>query len=100
MTLLVMLDLLYSSSVQINDESNNDKRRVYLRAFHRIYRIDREITAETFPNAKILAELLNVHQRTVNRDLDFLRNELNAPLIYDYFKRGFRYKESGWTEDY
>ncbi len=97
MTPPVTVVMLYSPSMPINTESNNEEGRVYLRPFHRIYRIDREIAAETFPNARTLSELLSVNQRTVKRDLDFLRNEFNAPLVYDYFKRGFRYKKSGWT---
>lgn len=83
--------------MQTEGESKINKNRVYLRAYQRIYRIDREIAAGTFPNTKTLAELLNVNQRTVNRDLDFLRNEFNAPIVYDYLKRGFRYKKPGWT---
>lgn len=97
MTLLVIADVLYSLEMKIEGEPNTSKNRVYLRAYQRIYRIDREIAAETFPNAKTLAELLNVNQRTVIRDLNFLRDEFNAPIVYDYLKRGFRYKEPGWT---
>lgn len=97
MTFPATLVVLYFRSMPNNTELNNKEGRVYRRALQRIHLIDREIAAETFPNARTLSTLLSVNPRTVKRDLEFLRSELNAPLVYDYFKRGFRYKKSGWT---
>jgi len=71
--------------------------RVYLRAFHRLYEIDRQINAGKFPSVNQLAELLGVTERTVKRDLAVMRDSFNAPLIYERKKCGFRYAKIGWT---
>ena len=71
--------------------------RAYHRAFWRICQIHREITLGNYPNAKQIAELLGIHLRTAKRDLQFLKNEYYAPLIYDGKRRGYRYAKPGWT---
>ncbi|MEJ7701393.1 MAG: hypothetical protein WKF71_17365 [Pyrinomonadaceae bacterium] len=53
----------------IKVESNNKEGRVYIRAFHRIYRIDREIAAETFPNPRTLSEEFFVISELILQEL-------------------------------
>ncbi len=69
MTPPVTVVMLYSPSMPINTESNNEEGRVYLRPFHRIYRIDREIAAETFPNARTLSEEFFVISELILQEL-------------------------------
>lgn len=71
--------------------------RVFQRAFSRINKIHQEIASGSFPSAPQLAEICEVNVRTIKRDLEVLRSELNAPIIYDRRKKGFRYAEIGWT---
>ena len=59
----------------------------------RIARIDAEIRSGTYPNAEELAKKLEVHPRTILRDIDFLRYSYDAPIEYDHNKRGFYYTE-------
>lgn len=70
--------------------------RVYLRAFYRLYEIDKQIRTGDFPGVRRLAENLSVNERTIKRDLAVMRDSFNAPIIYDRKRRGFRYAETGW----
>lgn len=76
---------------------NADRQKVYLQALVRISKIHEEIASGGFPSIKKLAEKLKVNERTVKRDLDVLRYQLNAPIIYERRRKGFRYAEVGWT---
>lgn len=57
----------------------------------RIYRIHREILQGQFPNCKKLAKTLGVTPKTVQRDINFMRCELEMPLEYRPSEYGFYY---------
>ena len=59
--------------------------------------IDQAIRAGRAPNCRQLAGELEVSQRTVLRDIDFLRYDLGAPIEYDPAKRGYIYTEPNWV---
>jgi predicted DNA-binding transcriptional regulator YafY len=59
----------------------------------RLMVIDREIRSGKYPNAPRLAEQLEVSPRTVQRDLEFLRDSLNAPLEWSAPDNGYCYGE-------
>lgn len=63
----------------------------------RLHEIDRLIRAKQHPNAKTLAERFEVSQRTAQRDLEFLRDRMDAPLEYDRSRRGYRYTEESYA---
>lgn len=63
----------------------------------RVHEIDRVIRAGEFPNASSLASSLEVHRRTIQRDLEFLRDSVGAPLEYDPAKRGYFYSEPAFA---
>jgi predicted DNA-binding transcriptional regulator YafY len=46
-----------------------------------------------FPNAWQLSEELEVSERTILRDLDFMRERMGLPIAYDALHRGFHYTE-------
>src|ERR1041384_1018391 len=71
--------------------------RVHTRAFTRLKLIDEEIRAGHYPNVRALARKLERSERTVKRDLRSLRDDFNAPLIFDRVRGGFRYREPGWA---
>ncbi len=62
--------------------------------YHRLQRIlelMREGTRSgSLPNCGHFTRELEVSRRTVMRDLDFLRDEQNAPIAYDDSRKGFR----------
>ncbi|HEX8072051.1 MAG TPA: WYL domain-containing protein [Pyrinomonadaceae bacterium] len=63
----------------------------------RLQQIHREISAGRCPTARALAALLERSERTIKRDLRFMRDQLGAPLHYDRARRGWRYGEPGWA---
>ena len=62
-------------------------------ALPRIYRIDAEIASGKYPNSKDLAEMCETSIPTISRDIEFMRDQLFAPIEYDSFKRGYYYSK-------
>jgi len=71
--------------------------RVHTRALSRLQQIHQEIGAGRYPTIRRLAELLERSDRTIKRDLSFMRDQLGAPLIFDRAHNGFRYHKPGWA---
>jgi predicted DNA-binding transcriptional regulator YafY len=46
-----------------------------------------------YPNAMHLAERFEISSRTAQRDIEFMRSRLNAPLEYSVSKRGYYYSD-------
>lgn len=59
----------------------------------RLLFIDRKIREGKFPNCSSLAEEWEVSPKTIQRDLDYMRYQLDAPLQYLAKKRGYYYTE-------
>ncbi len=78
-------------------KTKTPNNKAYLQAFIRLTKIHEIIASGVFPSIKELSERTGVKERTVKRDLDVLRNQLNAPIIYKRKQKGFRYAEIGWT---
>jgi len=62
-------------------------------ALPRIYRIEKEIASGKFPNSDGLARLLETSISTISRDIEFMRDQLGAPIEYDAQNRGFYFTE-------
>jgi predicted DNA-binding transcriptional regulator YafY len=62
-------------------------------ALPRIYFIDRQIASGAYPNTRELAEAYETSEATISRDIDFMRNMLNAPIAYDREHNGYYYEE-------
>ena len=60
-------------------------------SYHRLLKIHEEIQAGRFPNVTTLARLLEWSEKTIRRDLDYLRESLGAPLAYHRNRRGYHY---------
>jgi len=50
-----------------------------------------QIKRNLFPNAARLSEAFEVSVKTAQRDIDHLRDRFNAPLSYDFTRRGYSY---------
>jgi len=59
----------------------------------RIYFIDRKIAEGSYPNVPDLAKEYETSLSTINRDIAYMRDMLEAPIAYDFFKKGFYYTE-------
>lgn len=61
----------------------------------RFYKIDQMLAARGLvPIGDFLAEL-NVSSATFKRDLEYLRDRLNAPILWDRDAGGYRYDHKG-----
>ena len=49
---------------------------------------------KSYPNAQRLAERFGISHRQAQRDFEYLRRELGAPIAYDNSRKGFYYEES------
>src|SRR6202040_3305774 len=59
----------------------------------RMMRMHARLQAGRYPNCRKLAEELEVSSKTVQRDLDFMRDRLGLPIEYDQLHFGFYYTE-------
>lgn len=63
----------------------------------RIRFIDGKIRDGRFPNARSLAEEYEVSERTIHRDIEYMRDMLDCPIEYENTKRGFYYSEPAFA---
>lgn len=59
----------------------------------RIQWLHRKILSRSYPNARLVAERFGISHRQAQRDVDYLKNVLGAPIDYSFAKRGFYYTE-------
>ena len=64
--------------------------------YKRLLFIDRKIRTGAYPNCSSLAEEWETSTRTMQRDIDYLKYELDAPIGYDPVKHGFYYSDPTW----
>ncbi|MGB6221504.1 helix-turn-helix transcriptional regulator [Haloferula sp.] len=64
------------------------------RPMERIHKIHTAIKDGRFPNCSTLAKELEVTTKTVQRDINFMRDSLKVPLCYDDKAHGYFYEDS------
>jgi len=57
-------------------------------------RLHAHLKGRAFPNCRKLAEELEVSAKTIQRDIDFMRDRLGLPIEYDPLAFGFYYTEA------
>lgn len=62
----------------------------------RLIFIDQQIGSGSYPNCSKLSRSWEVSAKTIQRDIDYLRDELGAPLEYSALHRGYFYRERTW----
>lgn len=63
----------------------------------RLLFIDRKIKEKTYPNCSTLAKEWDVSSKTILRDIDFLKYQLEAPIEYDPLHHGYYYTEPRYS---
>jgi len=63
----------------------------------RILEIDKMIRSGSYPNATTLRKHFEVSRATIMRDLDFLRDRYQAPIEYDFERKGFYYTDESFV---
>jgi len=59
----------------------------------RMLQVHQQLKSGLFPNYRKLAKELEVSSKTVQRDIEFMRDQLGMPIQYDQFQFGFYYSE-------
>jgi predicted DNA-binding transcriptional regulator YafY len=60
----------------------------------RFYRIDQMLVARRIVPRQVFLDELEVSLATFKRDLEYMRDRFNAPVIWDAEARGYRYQET------
>ena len=68
-----------------------DRKNIPKTALPRIYFIDQEIAAGKYPNTRTLAETYQTGIATISRDIEYMRDMMNAPIKYDFYRKGYYY---------
>jgi proteasome accessory factor B len=69
---------------------------LYRGSFRRLLELDARIRGGRYPNCTTFAREWEVSAKTVQRDVEFLRDQLRAPIEYDPDRRGYFYTETSW----
>lgn len=64
--------------------------------FSRLVELDQQIRAGKYPNCLTFAGEWGASQKTILRDIDFLRDQMGAPIEYDKAHKGYRYSNKNW----
>lgn len=51
------------------------------------------VVENAYPNAGTLADQFEISNRQAQRDIEYMRDSMNAPLLYCARKRGYRYEK-------
>ena len=64
--------------------------------YYRYKWFDRQVRGERYPNASHLAEKFEISKKTAQRNIEFMKDSLVAPLEYDASKKGYYYSETNF----
>lgn len=65
--------------------------------YRRIMELDRRIRDGLYPNCLTFAAKWEVSQKTIQRDIDYLRDQCGAPIRYDREEKGYYYDDATWV---
>lgn len=80
--------------VEIRMAKRSSVRMMSRSVLTRIYAVHRSISSGRCPSVQQLACELEVSRRTIERDLEQMRDHLGAPIVYDREAAGYRYAET------
>jgi predicted DNA-binding transcriptional regulator YafY len=64
--------------------------------YRRLLFIDQQIRSGKFPSCATLGVKYEVSAKTIQRDVDYLKDELDAPIEYDATRHGLFYRDKTW----
>jgi predicted DNA-binding transcriptional regulator YafY len=65
--------------------------------YERFLWFDQQVNAKKYPNATKLAGKFEVSSKTAQRDIEFMRDRLNCPLVYDQTEKGYYYEDDTFS---
>lgn len=63
---------------------------------HRLIWFDKQVRALVYPNRCTLADKFELSVRQAQRDIDYLKNSMEAPIRYDAKRRGYYYEDESY----
>ncbi len=70
--------------------------RIHIHALHHLVKICAEIQRGRYPKKRDLARLVERDERTIQRYLERLRDDFDAPIEFDRERRGFYFTDPAW----
>jgi predicted DNA-binding transcriptional regulator YafY len=64
--------------------------------YERFFWFHNRIKEGKYPNTRTLADKFEITRKTAQRDIDFIRDRLGAPLVYRQKQRGFTYENDAY----
>ncbi len=64
--------------------------------YQRLLFIDRKIREGRYPSCASLGAEWEVSAKTIQRDIDYLRDQMGAPIAYDRSRHGLYYADKSW----
>jgi predicted DNA-binding transcriptional regulator YafY len=65
--------------------------------YERFLWFEQRAKAKKYPNATVLAEKFEMSTKTAQRDIEFMRDRLNCPLLYDKHEKGYYYSDDAFS---
>jgi predicted DNA-binding transcriptional regulator YafY len=65
-------------------------------SYERYHWFHGQVKEGRYPNAKRLSEKFEISQKQAQRDIEFIRDRMEAPLAFDPLKKGYRYEDLGY----
>lgn len=65
--------------------------------FERFAWFDNRVRAKKYPNTTKLSEQFEISLKTAQRDIEFMRDRLSCPLVYDKNRKGYYYTDNTFS---
>jgi len=65
--------------------------------YERFLWFEQRAKLKKYPNATTLAEKFEISTKTAQRDIEFMRDRLNCPLLYDKHLKGYFYSDDAFS---
>lgn len=65
--------------------------------YERFIWFDHRVKSKGYPNATSLSEEFEISIKTAQRDIEFMRDRLSCPLIYDKIRKGYYYTDDTFS---
>lgn len=65
--------------------------------YERFVWFDQKVRSKKYPNATVLSKHFEMSLKTAQRDIEFMRERLNCPLVYDKSRKGYFYENDTFS---
>jgi predicted DNA-binding transcriptional regulator YafY len=65
--------------------------------YERFIWFDDQVRRKKYPNTSGLSREFEISVKTAQRDIEFMRDRLNCPLVYDVSLKGYHYEDETFS---